>query len=235
MTRAIEVLPDPETVAHRAAALIAAIAPETVALSGGSTPRRTYSLLGERRTLAGTEVWFADERCVAPSSDASNFRLVRETIGDASGSIHRILGEEAPEEAARIYDEEIVARLGAEPVFDLVVLGMGPDGHTASLFPDAPELGERERRAVATRGMQLGFRRVTLTLPILNRARRVLFLVTGADKAKPFAEIRAGELLPAGRVLGATWIVDEAAAFLPAPARRRRRTEVEGQESLFDL
>jgi 6-phosphogluconolactonase len=234
VTVAFEVHPDPEAVAQRAASLIAEVAPQTVALSGGSSPRRTYTLLGERRALASSDVWFVDERCVPPDNDASNFRLVRATIGDGYASIHRVLGEDRPEEAARVFDEEIVAHLGEEPVFDLCVLGMGPDGHTASLFPDAPELDERERRAVATAEPHFGFRRVTLTLPVLNRARRALFIVTGSDKARAFAAIREGELLPAARVLGATWIVDEAVVSVPARPRRRRG-EVEGQESLFDL
>jgi 6-phosphogluconolactonase len=233
VTVAFEVHPDPEAVAQRAAALIAEINPRTVALSGGSSPRRTYTLLGERRTLASSDVWFVDERCVPPDSDNSNYRLVRSTLGDACSSIHRVLGDEVPEEAARIYDEEIEASLGAEPVLDLCVLGMGPDGHTASLFPDAPELDERSRRAVATALPHLGFRRVTLTLPVLNRARRSVFVVIGADKAKVFAAIREGELLPAARVLGATWIVDS--SVVSVPVRRRRRAEVEGQESLFEL
>jgi 6-phosphogluconolactonase len=234
VTVAFEVHPDPEAVARRAALLIAEIAPVTVALSGGSSPRRTYTLLGERRTLASADVWFADERCVPPEDDASNYRLVRSTLGDVYASIHRVLGEERPQEAARIYDEEIEASLGEEPVYDLVVLGMGPDGHTASLFPDASELTERSRRAVATAQPHFGFRRVTLTLPVLNRARRALFIVTGADKAKAFAAIREGELLPAARVLGATWIVDETVTSVPARPRRRR-AEIEGQEALFDL
>lgn len=235
MTVSFEVHPDPEAVAQRAAALVAEAAPRTVALSGGSSPRRLYALLGERGVLRDADVWFVDERCVPPENDASNFRLVRATIGDAAGRIHRILGEEAPEKGARIYDDELAGLLGDEPVFDLVVLGMGPDGHTASLFPGAPELAERSARAVATAATHAGFRRVTLTLPVLNRARAALFVVAGADKAKAFAAVREGELLPAARILGATWLVDAAVASLPAPARRRRRAEVEGQASLFDV
>lgn len=235
MTVIVEVLPDPEAVARRAADAVAEIAPRTIALSGGSTPRATYALLGRRGALAASEVFFVDERCVPPDEAASNYRLVRETIGDAA-AIHRVRGEDPPDEAARIYDEELRALLGDQPAFDLVVLGMGADGHTASLFPGAPELAERERAAVATRDARAGFRRVTLTLPVLNRARQALFVVTGADKAEAFSRVLGGETLPAARVLGARWLVDAAvAAAAPAALRRRSRDPGEGQESLFEI
>lgn len=237
MTILVEVLADPQALAARAADLVAEIGPRTIALSGGSTPRAAYALLGERGTLRGAEVFFVDERCVPPDDAASNYRLVRETVGSSAASVHRVRGEDPPEEAARIYDEEMRALLGEEPVLDVVVLGMGPDGHTASLFPGAPELAERELVAVATRDAHAGFRRVTLTLPVLNRARHALFLAAGADKAGAFRRIREGELLPAARVLGARWLVDAAAAAAApaAPRRRRSREPGEGQETLFDL
>lgn len=220
--RLIEILPDPGALAPRAAEAIAnAVASArdgrtgpavAVALSGGSSLAATYRLLGERGTLREADVWFVDERCVSPDSPDSNARLVRETLGDSVGAVHRVRAEAAPDEAASAYEDEIRSALGPAPVFDVLVLGMGTDGHTASLFVDSPELAERERLAVATRAAHGGFRRVTLTLPVLNRARSAMFIVSGPDKAHAFARIQAGELLPAGRILGATWLVDEAAA-----------------------
>lgn len=228
----VEVVDDAAAAAARVAALVEDAGATAVGLSGGSTPRAAYELLGLRGTLRDADVWLVDERCVPPDAPESNARLVRETLGDVR--LHRVRGEDPPDEAARVYDEEIEALLGREPVLDLIVLGMGGDGHTASLFPDAPELDERERRAVATRDAHAGFRRVTLTLPVLNAAREKLFLVTGYDKAPAFARIRDGELLPAGRILGARWIVDREAAEPPARlVRRRKGTPIEGQESLF--
>ncbi len=237
MTRPLFVVETPEEAAERAAVLIQEIAPRTVALSGGSTPRATYELLGRRGTLRNADIWLADERCVPPDSPDANARLVRESLGDAIGTLNRVRGEDPPDEAARIYDEELRARLGDQPVFDLIVLGMGGDGHTASLFPGAPEVDERTLAAVATAQAHNGFRRVTLTLPVLNRARATLFIVCGPDKAPAFARIQDGEMLPAGRVLGATWVLDRAAATPPSPPTPRRKPwePIEGQEALFEL
>jgi 6-phosphogluconolactonase len=232
MARRVEICEDESAVAEATASLIAVIAPRTIALSGGSSVRPMYTLLGSRGTLSSCDIWQVDERCVPPGHKDSNARIIRETIGLP---FHRMLGEDPPDEAARVYDEELRASLGDEPVFDLVVLGMGPDGHVASLFPDAPELDERERRVVATAGAHQGHRRITLTLPVLNRARNAVFMVMGVSKAAAFQQIQDGELLPAGRVLGATWILDREAATPPQPAPRKRRSwePIEGQESLF--
>ncbi|MGH2830052.1 MAG: 6-phosphogluconolactonase [Actinomycetota bacterium] len=230
----IEVLADPAAVVERACEVIESAASRTVALAGGTTGEMLCRALGSRGSLSSVDVWMVDERCVPPDSRDSNARMIRQTLGE---SFHRILGEEAPEEAARIYEEELLARLGAEPVFDLVVLGMGADGHVASLFPDSPELAERRRAVVATRETHGGFRRVTLTLPVLNRARQKLFVESGPGKSVAFARIQSGDLLPAGRILGATWIVDRAAATSPSPATHRGASHdpIEGQEVLFEL
>lgn len=242
MTRPLEVFSDPESLAERAAGLIKESVVDAltsrgralVALSGGSTPRRTYELLGERGILAadGVEVFFADERCVPPDNHASNHRLVAETIGD-HGNIRRIRGEIDPDEAAREYEAVLRERFGeGPPAFDLLLLGIGSDGHTASLFPGSPELDEREPWVVATRKEYAWVRRVTLTLPVLNAGRRTLMLATGRDKARAVADILSGGTSPAARVLGAHLLVDEAAAGLGEPPPRRTKPTT---EELFDL
>lgn len=233
MTRRLEVCESPAEAAGRACELIAEASPSTIALSGGSSPLPLYRLLQERGMLSGASIWMVDERCVPPDHEASNTRLLQEFFGDR---VHRMRGEEPPHVAAGAYEEAIVALLGPEPVFDLMVLGMGNDGHTASLFPGSTELDERERIVIATDQPHAGFHRVTLTLPVLNRARSVLFFVTGESKAPAFAKIQDGELLPAGRVLGATWVIDRPVLSVPiATPRRRRWDPIEGQESLFEL
>jgi 6-phosphogluconolactonase len=213
VTPELRVLPDAGAVARSAVEVFEAVAPRSVALSGGSTPRPTYELLGARGLLRTAEVFPVDERCVPPYHEASNERMIRVTIGEMA-RFHRIRGEERPEDAADAYEREIRGALGAEPVLDLVVLGIGADGHTASLFPGAPELEETERLAVATRDSHNGFRRVTLTLPVFNRARTVLFIVTGPDKAGAVARVHAGEPVPAALVQApdARWLLDTAAA-----------------------
>lgn len=240
MTRPVEIFSDPESLAGRAFELIAGAVDEaltargraSVALSGGSTPRRTYELLGEAGTLAadGVEVFFVDERCVGPDEHASNYRLVAETVGD-HGNVHRMRGEIDPGEAALGYERLLRERFpDATPAFDVTVLGMGPDGHTASLFPGAPELSERERLVVATEKEHGWVRRITLTLPVLNAARRSFMLVTGRDKARAVADMLSGGTSPAARVLGAHLLLDEAAAGEPPRSREKI-----APDELFDL
>ncbi|MGH2727108.1 MAG: 6-phosphogluconolactonase [Actinomycetota bacterium] len=243
MTRPVEVFPEPEAMARRAASLVeeaivharAERGRAMVALSGGGTPKRTYELLGERGTLAAddVEVFFVDERCVPPTDHASNYRLVAETIGDHA-NVHGIRGEIDPDEAAREY-EALVRERFAEmpPAFDLMLLGIGGDGHTASLFPGSPELAERERLVVATAKEHGWVRRVTMTLPVLNAAGHSLMLATGRDKARAVADVLSGGTSPAARVLGAHLLLDEAAAGSgPEPPSRRARPAT---DELFDL
>lgn len=240
MTRPVEVFPNAEELARRATNLVEETVSEAlgargrvlVALSGGSTPRRTYELLGERGTLRadGVEVFFADERCVPPDDHASNYRLVAETIG-VNENIRRMRGEIDPDEAARGYEALLRERFADEaPTFDLMLLGIGPDGHTASLFPGEPELSERERWVVATVHEHGWVRRITLTLPVLNASRRSLVLVTGRDKARAVADVLSGGTSPAARVLGAHLLLDEAAAGGDPPRRARAVPE-----EMFDL
>lgn len=193
---------DAEAVAERAAADIARYLRRVyderglahLALSGGSTPRRTYELLGGRpRDLVGAEVWFADERCVAPDDEQSGYRLAAESLLEPAGigdeRVHRMEGELGPEEGARRYElalrEGLAAWERGLPVLDLVVLGIGPDGHVASLFPGAPTLDAGEEAVC------LGVhdspkpppKRITLSLAVLRAARRCFLLATGASKA----------------------------------------------------
>jgi 6-phosphogluconolactonase len=152
-----------------------------IALSGGSAPGPAYARAAEvEPDWSGAELWWGDERCVHPSDPHSNYRLAREKLLDGlwrlPRAVHRIRGELKPDEAAGLYHDELDAvRLG------LAFQGIGPDGHTASLFPNAPALEERDRRAVGVERDDVD--RVTLTLPVLLAAETVLFLAVGEAKA----------------------------------------------------
>lgn len=188
MNRDVElvVVDDPEAAARRTAELLSAAARAGghVALSGGSGPRRAFELAAQSEPdWSGVEVWWSDERCVPPDDERSNYKLVKELLLDglavAPAAVHRIEGELDPPEAADRYDRALRGiQLG------LNLLGIGPDGHTASLFPHAPTLDERERLAVAAEpGLEPFVPRVTLTIPANSAAAHVVFLVTGAAKA----------------------------------------------------
>ena len=172
-----------------------------VALSGGSTPGPAYELAAELQPdWSRTELWFADERCVRPTDDRSNYRLVRERLLDrlerAPGAEHRIRGELAPQRAADQYDGELRG-----VALDFVLLGIGADGHTASLFPNDPALEEKGRRAVAV--ARADVERVTMTLPVLCAAATVVFLAAGADKREA---VRRAFSEPAGRATPASLV-----------------------------
>ncbi len=240
--------PDADSVARRAAAetlrqLGRARSERGVAhlaLSGGTTPARTYELLGEQpQELGEVEVWFADERCVGPDDEQSNYRLAAETLLAAAALapelVHRMEGELGPDEGARRYAQLLTERLHAGepgaggaaggpagaaslPVLDLVVLGIGPDGHVASLFPGAPTLDAGEL------ALCLGVHdspkpppeRITLSLAMLQAARSCLLLATGAGKADAVAAMlgEPSRHVPASllRRERLTVIVDDAAA-----------------------
>jgi 6-phosphogluconolactonase len=182
----LTVCPDAEEVASVVADELvgAARSGSSIVLTGGSAPARAYELCAEReRDWSAASLWWGDERCVPPEDERSNFRLARETLLDhleaAPREVQRIRGELEPDEAAREYDE-----LLRNVRLDLVLLGLGPDGHAASLFPLSPALEERERRAIATEAKLEPFvERVTMTLPVLCSAPLVLFIVTGESKA----------------------------------------------------
>ena len=156
-----------------------------IALSGGSTPRPAYEHAARLAPdWSRVEVWWADERCVPPDDERSNYRLVRESLLDRldrkPAIEHRVLGELSPEEAADAYDAEL-----GGVVFDLALLGIGPDAHTASLFPNDPALDELGRRAAAVARPDVD--RVTATIPQLNASETVLFLIIGEEKADAVA------------------------------------------------
>lgn len=190
-----------------------------VALSGGSSPRRAYELAAERRRdWSGASFWWGDERCVPPEDERSNYGMARTALLDRVAGppvVHRIRGELGGEEAARLYDEELHGvRLG------LVLVGIGPDGHTASLFPGAPALREQERLAVAAEpGLEPWVERVTLTRPAFAAAEHLVYLATGEEKAqavrRAFGEPPSEET-PSSLVRGrrTTAFLDPAAASL---------------------
>jgi 6-phosphogluconolactonase len=190
-----------------------------VCITGGSTPRKAYErVAAERPDWAGVDVWFTDERCVPPDHEHSNFRMANEALLSRIGgaTVHRMQGELGPERGAAEYERELEA--AGRPAFDLILLGIGPDAHTCSLFPGDDALGERERAAVGveTPGMAPLVSRITLTLPVVNASRRIVFLVTGEDKADAVARAVSGRrdpMAPASLVEGnVTVLLDEAAA-----------------------
>ncbi len=213
-----------------AAEAIAARGRFAVALSGGSTPYATYTLLASDDFAARVDwprvhVFWGDERCVPPDHPESNFRLAEEALLSRvpipPGNLHRVRGELEPEVAAQAYAAELRTFFGAPwPRFDLVLLGMGDDGHTASLFPGLAALHETARSVVAVTAhyQDRPAHRVTLTTPAINAARQVLFLVTGATKAETLRAVLEGPegLYPAQRIRPIsghlTWLMDAAAA-----------------------
>jgi len=214
----VVVLPDPAAVARAAAEefVAAAAAAErfAVCLSGGSTPQAMHRLLASPDYAGRVEwgrchVFFGDERQVPLDDDRSNYRNARVTLLDhvpiPSHQVH-------PLSSADVYEGILRSFFGAECAFDLLFLGMGDDGHTASLFPGSIALYEQERWVIAPPDVVAGMARFTLTLPALRAARRTLILATGEAKREPLARIRAGEPLPAGMVPGARFLVDRAAA-----------------------
>ncbi len=167
----------------------------TVALAGGSTPKRAYEILATQHhdTLDWNKVhaFFGDERTVPPDHEDSNYRMAQDTLLShvPIGSVHRMRGELDPSEAAALYEKDLEAFFGGPPRFDLVLLGIGEDGHTASLFPGTPALDVGDRWAVENPVEKLGTTRITLTVPAINAAKRVVFLVAGEGKAKALKEI----------------------------------------------
>lgn len=234
----VEIVADGDAFATAAAQAVRSVATEAVrargvfrlALAGGTTPRRVHAaLLGEGLSedpgVTAWDVWFGDERCVPADHADSNFAMASETLLSHLGAqptVHRVPTElGVPSVIAAHYEDELVRAFalaaGGVPVFDLVLLGLGADGHTASLFPGDPALDERRRLVVAVRGTKPPPDRVTFTLRVLNAARAVLFVVAGRDKASALrAVVGEGSHLPAARVRPAhgtvTFLSDEAAA-----------------------
>ena len=211
MNRELRVTPD---VASAAAEIFRQAQPKTMALAGGSTPRGLYALLAQHpewHSWGETHVFFGDERCVPPNHPDSNYHTAHEVLlSKVPATVHRMRGEDCD---AAGYETELRAVFGEMlPAFDLTILGMGTDGHTASLFPDSAAVEERERWVVRT--VQPDHPRLTLTLPVLSASRLVLFLITGADKRGALMRLLADEDIPAARVQAAQVVVlaDPAAA-----------------------
>ncbi len=202
-------------------------------LSGGSTPKRLYQRLAEGELAKSLDwsrihLWFGDERCVPPDHPDSNYRMVHEAlishIAIPERNVHRIHGELSPEDAASRYARELVHHLPDRGDglgrFDLLMLGMGDDGHTASLFPGTAALQEHERPAVAVYVPKLQSWRITITYPLIERAREIMLLVAGAAKADVVAQVLGGAPeaaeYPVARVRAPegelVWWLDRAAA-----------------------
>jgi 6-phosphogluconolactonase len=236
LTREIKVVPDLAAMVEEAAGRIAVEAKQaidargrfSVALAGGNTPKPVYERLTREPYRSSVqwqnvEVYFGDERCVSPDSEQSNFRMAREamlsTLPIPEKNIFRIRGEINPNQAAIEYGQLLKDRFG-DGGLDLILLGMGPDGHTASLFPQTEALNETRHRCVANYVEKLKSWRVTMTAGFINRAAVVMFMVSGADKAQRVAQVLEGPRdernLPsqmiqpvAGRLI---WLLDSGAA-----------------------
>src|SRR5262245_12718224 len=240
----LRIVADADALAAEAAALVleqacAAVAARgrfMLALSGGATPRATYARLAEapaRDRLPWDRTWifFGDERCVPADHPESNYRTALETLLSKvpvpPAQVHRMRGEDDPEAAAaeysRVLAETFGTRRGELPRFDLILLGFGVDGHTASLFPGSPALKEIFRPVAAVHAAAAALpQRLTLTYPVLNAAACVAFLGSGSEKAKVVkAMLGEGALLPATMVEPTDgvllWLLDSAAAALLAP------------------
>ena len=231
----------PEELAEAAARDFAARAKEAidergrfvVALAGGSTPKATYEVLArdyaDRLDWSRVHVFFGDERTVPPDHEDSNYRMAYETLLShvPVGSVHRMRGELPPDEAAAAYEEELRAFFGQVdiPGLDLILCGLGEDGHTLSLFPETAALDVNDRWVVANPVLKLGTTRLTLTIPVPDTSRAVTFLVGGESKAEALKEVLEGDADP--RAYPAklvrpergdlTWMVDRAAARLLKP------------------
>jgi 6-phosphogluconolactonase len=229
----IKVFGDPREVARAAAEHFVSLAPKSVALSGGSTPRVLYELLADpgepfrdRIEWDAIDFFFSDERHVPPDHPDSNYRMANEALLSRvplpKNNVHRIPSENLiAADAAEEYDHDLHRSFGeAIPAFDLLLLGLGEDGHTASLFPQSSALEQTDRLVVAPWIEKLDAYRITMTLPVLNNGKSVVFLVTGASKAEILREViytdKKPDLYPAqaiqpkrGKLL---WLVDKAAA-----------------------
>lgn len=236
----MRVAPDADALAHVACEIIAAAATASIArrrffriaLAGGTTPRAVYRLLADDPYMdfRPWQIFWSDERCVPPTSPESNYRMAKESLLDRLAEppalVFRMAGEGDPAAAALAYERVVrelvppnpAAGTGETPRFDLILLGMGADGHTASLFPGMPVLGETERLVAATTA-PTGQPRLTFTYPLINAARRVLILVSGAEKAATLRAVRTTPHDPnrypvqgVNLVRGSlTWLVDAAA------------------------
>jgi len=231
--RTIEIVNSSQDIARRATELFIETANEamkkqnsfTVALSGGSTPKALFELLALEENASQIDwrrvhIFWSDERCVPPDNEQSNFRMANEAllkhVAIPANQIHRMHGEDEPQIAATNYERELIKHFGNdEPRFDLILLGMGDDGHTASLFPNTTAIDETEKLVAAPFVEKFNSYRVTFTFKTINAAKKILFLVTGASKAEtlkkvlsePRKDLPASLVNPSNGEL--TWLVDE--------------------------
>ncbi|MGB9640866.1 MAG: 6-phosphogluconolactonase [Anaerolineales bacterium] len=242
----LQVYPDLETLSVATAKLLATLAEDTIrrqgyfswALSGGNTPKRLYQLLAEEPythqiNWQAVHIFWGDERCVPADDPRSNFRMACESLLDhvpiPKQQIHPIPCDENPEQAARVYETELRSFLGRMNAgLDLVLLGLGDNGHTASLFPHSEILQEKERWVRAVFIPQVQMYRVSFTAPFINQAHQVIFLVSGEEKAIALQRVLEGDYQPqelpvqliqpkSGNLL---WMIDKAAgATLSKPAK----------------
>ncbi len=229
MSVELEIVEDP---ARACAAMMvgAAAGGGHLVLAGGSTPRAAYGEFVEAVAavgidLADTSVWFGDERSVPPDDDRSNYLMVKHAMLDplganVPGSVHRMRGELGPEQGAETYEREL--RDHGPERFDLVLLGIGPDGHTASLFPDQVTLHERKRLVVGVpeAGLEPFVPRVTMTFTALARARQVVFLIEGESKAEAVARAFGPRATPDPHIPSSLLppLADEVIVLLDPPA-----------------
>jgi 6-phosphogluconolactonase len=222
-----------EEIAHFASEAICTHGEFTLCLTGGTTPASSYELLATRFHLSvdwkEVQFFWGDERCVPPGDSASNFGMANRTMLSKLAlrpeQIHRMRGEDEPAQAAQEYERELrtlfrLEQLGDFPCFNLVLLGLGDNAHVASLFPHHPALHEETRLAVAVEVEAAPSRRISLTMPVINSAERVMFLVSGEKKAAAVRNILQGpadpeqypgQLVkpPKGEIV---WLMDKAAA-----------------------
>jgi 6-phosphogluconolactonase len=243
----VQIYPDSAALARAAAERIVSLAGDAIGvrgrfsmgLSGGSTPRALYTLLASKEVApridwAQVHVFWGDERCVPPDDSESNYRMARETLLDhvplSESNVHRMRGEIDPGQAAADYEQVLRSFFRrsagpknlAQPRFDLLLLGMGDDGHTASLFPGTAALHERTRWVVENHVEKLDAWRITLTAPVINAAATVIFLVSGEAKAATLRAVLKGphqpEKYPSQLVRpehgDLIWMVDTGAAAL---------------------
>lgn len=240
MKRQIKVEPTVSDLIHEAARRIVDAATHavadrgkfTLALSGGKTPEGLYQLLAadfyrSQIDWNRVHVFFGDERCVPPDSKESNFRMAHAALLSKvpipAEQIHRMRGEIEPNQAATEYGELLKTQFG-DGGLDLILLGMGDDGHTASLFPQSPALAERKHRCVANPVARLNAWRITLTAPFINKAQAVMVLIAGADKSARLQEVLEGPRDPTRLPIQLiepehgtmTWLLDAGAAGMHA-------------------
>ncbi len=227
--RDIRIFPDVDSIAAAAADEFVRVAPKTVALAGGTTPRALYQILAARRDVRWNEIQFfwGDERHVPPDDPDSNYRMAHEAmlahVPVPEANIHRVRAENMDAAAAAADYESELHRVFGPGIsrFDLVLLGMGPEGHTASLFPGTDVLTERTALVAAPFVPKMHGYRITMTLPVLNNASNVIFMAGGTEKAGVLKQVLEGPGNPqfpssmiqpeTGRLV---WMVDEAAARL---------------------